>query len=236
MSVFTKSKAILKEIGSITNSVILRYPETVAISDSKDVLMRINFAGLEEEEFPEIPLMESLSSFTALLNLFTDEREVTFKGSEVFVTEGSLKSSFITDNVLLMDDFDKDPTQFTKTREVPNVADFNLTIEDIKTIRQASGVFKQLDDIIISCVDGDVSVSLGATSKFNARSNTFSKVYEGTGTKDFSIAIPVDNFKSIPLSEYKFMVKYNSARDAYRVLLDCTTMGGNLEIIMTIKL
>lgn len=236
MSAFTKTLPILKEIQNITNSVILRYPETVAISDSKDVVMRIDFKGLGEEEFPEIPLMESLDSFTALLGLFTPEREVTFEGSEIFVSEGSLKSSFITDNVKLMDEFDKSPQQFEITREVPDVAIFELSIEDIKKIRQGSGVFKDLSDIIVSCVDGDVSLSLGATSKFNARSNTFSKLYEGKGSTDFSVAIPVNNFKSIPLSNYNFMVKYNSAKNAYRILLECSTMDANLEIIMTVKL
>ena len=236
MTVFTKTLPILSEIQAITNSVILRYPETVAISDSKDILMRIDFAGLGEEEFPQIPLMESLSSFTNLLGLFSDERKVTFEGSEIYVSEGSLKSSFITDNVALMEDFDKDPIQFDRTREVPDVAIFDLVVDDIKTIRQASGVFKDLTDIVIACKDGDVSVSLGATSKFNARSNTFSKMYDGKGSKDFEIAIPVDNFKSIPLSDYTFMVKYHSARDSYRIFLECATMDSNLEIIMTVKL
>ena len=235
MTTFSKSLRIFAEIQNITNSVILRYAETVAISDSKDMIMRINFEGIGESEFPEIPLMDSLSSFTSLLKLFSENRKVTFENPEIFVSEGSLKSSFITDNVALMGDFEKDPSQFDKTREVPDVAIFQLSVDDIKTIRQASGVFKDLGDIIVSCKDGDVSLSLGSTSSFNAKSNTFSKLYADKGSKDFNIAIPVENFKSIPLSEYSFMVKYNSDRDAYRIMLDCTTMDNNLEIIMTVK-
>ena len=136
MTTFSKSLPIFAEIQNITNSVILRYPETVAISDSKDMIMRINFEGIGEDEFPEIPLMDSLSSFTSLLKLFSENRKVTFENPEIFVSEGSLKSSFITDNVALMGDFEKDPSQFDKTREVPDVAIFQLSVDDIKTIRK----------------------------------------------------------------------------------------------------
>lgn len=232
---FSQILPMLKQINSITNSVILKYPETIAISDSKDILIRINFEGLGISEFPDIPLMNSLSNFRGLLELFGDDRNVEFKDSEIFISEGTLRSSFITDNIKLMDDFNQNPQQFTRTREIKDVASFSLSVNDIAKIKKGASVFKDLSDIIISCKDGDVSLSLGATTKFNAHSNTFSRIYEESGCKDFSIVFPVSNFLSIPESNYKFMVKYNSVRDAYRIMLNCESLDGNLEIIMTIK-
>jgi len=234
---FEKSLPIFKEIQKLTNTVILRYPETVAISESGDVLLYVNFKGIGESEFEAIPLMDSLSSFTSVLELFGKDRVMDMDGSKITLSDGgSLKSTFITDNIVLMDDFDRSPKAFESTSGVPSVAEFELPIDDIKTLRKGTGVFKELTDLIVSCKDGDVSLSLGAVSSFNAGSNTFSKLYAGKGTKDFSIAIPVTNFGLIPLSDYNFMVKYNSAQNAYRIYLECSTLDSDLKIIMSIKI
>ena len=56
---------------------------------------------------------------------------------------------------------------------------------------------------------------------------------DAQSTKDFEIKIPVENFKKIPESEYTFEVKYNEARDAYRILMKNKALSG-LKIIMSV--
>lgn len=227
-------KDVLTQINGITNSVILKYPQTVAVSDSQDIMVLVDIASLDSDEFPEIGLKDSLNDYLSLFKLFPEDAEVSIEGNTINIGSGDMQSSYIMDNVALMDAYDKNPEQFAKTEQVPSVADFDLLDEDIKKIKEATGVFKDLSEVIITSQDGDITLSLGATNKFNAKSNKFSIRKQGNTSKEFEIKIPVENFKMIPLSNYTFSVKYNSARDAYRILMTNQSLQG-LKILMTVK-
>lgn len=103
----------------------------------------------------------------------------------------------------------------------------------MKTIKSAANIFKDLSDIIIESQDGDIFLKLGSSNNFNAQSNSFGIKIPSKCTKEFKIKIPAENFMSIPLSEYEFKVKYNSERDAYRLILKSTE--SSIEILMAIK-
>lgn len=227
-------QAVLSQVNSITNSIILKYPETVAISDSQDMLLLIDMSKLDPVEFEPIPLKDSLSDLLNLFKLFPEDREVELSNNTINISSGTMASTFITDNIVLMDAYNKSPEQFAKTEAVPSVATFDLTTEDIKNIKSASGVFKDLSEVIFTSMDGDIKVSLGATNKFNAKSNTYSVSKAANTSKEFEIKIPVENFKMIPVSDYRVDVKYNSARDSYRILMTNTTTDC-IKILMSVK-
>lgn len=225
---------VLTQVNGVTNSIILKYPKTVAVSESQDILLLLDISALDDTPFPEIGLKDSLSDFLNLFKLFPDDRTVQIDGNTVDISAGKLSSSYIMDNIALMDSYNKDAVQFEKTQEVPDVATFVLTTEDIKNIKSASGVFKDLSEVLITSQDGEVQISLGATNKFNAKSNKFSISKPTQATKEFEIKIPIDNFKMLPSSEYNLHVKYNSARDSYRILMQSTTLNGFM-ILMSVK-
>ena len=226
--------SVLTQINTITNSVILKYPTTVAVSESQDVMVSIDLSELDKSEFPNLGLKDSLSDFLSLFKLFPNDRRVEIDGSNVNVSSGSNTSCYITDNIALMDAYDKDPAQFEKTEMAPSVATFDLTDEDIKNIKSASSVFKDLSEVIFKSQDGDMRISLGATNKFNAKSNTYSILKSANTSKEFEVKIPVENFKSLPVSNYTMDVKYNSSRDSYRILMTNKSLDG-FKIIMSVK-
>lgn len=225
---------VLTQINGITNSVILKYPTTVAVSESQDMMINVNLSEFDKDSFPDIGLKDSLSDFLSLLKMFGDEREVTFDENTINVKDENASSSYIMDSLALMSAYDKSPDQFSKTEEVPSVATFDLTVDDIKRLKSATGVFKDLSEIIFTSQDGDMKVSLGATNKFNAKSNTYSVTKSANTTKEFEVKIPVDNFKMLPQTEYQIEIKYNSARDSYRLLLISKTIT-DFKILMTVK-
>lgn len=225
---------VLTQVNGITNSVILKYPKTVAVSESQDVLLLVDISALDDTPFPEVGLKDSLSDFLNLFKLFPEDASVDIDGNTINISSGSLQSSYIMDNIALMDAYNKDSIQFDKTEEVPDVAMFDISTEDLKNIKSASGVFKDLSEVLFTSQDGDVKISLGATNKFNAKSNTFSVLKPATTSKEFEIKIPVDNFKMLPSSEYTACVKYNSARDSYRILLKSNSLEG-FKILMSVK-
>jgi hypothetical protein len=225
---------VLTQINGMTNSIILKYPQTVAVSESQDMLLLVDLSKLDADSFPDIGLKDSLGDLLNLINLFPEERTIEISGNTIDVNCDELSSSYIVDNIALMDAYDKDSAQFAKTEQVPSVASFDLGVDDIKNLKSATGVFKDLSEVIFTSQDGDMKVSLGATNKFNAKSNTFSVTKSAKANKEFEIKIPVDNFKMLPGSDYTVDVKYNSARDSYRILMSNKSLEG-FKILMSVK-
>jgi hypothetical protein len=176
--------------------------------------------------------MDNISQFLALLGMF-NKPEIELSEKEIKLSENGKNSTFLFDNPVLMSAYDKDTVQFERTESVPDVAVFELNVQDFKDINKASGVFKDLEEVIVKAQDGDTSILLGNTSSFNARSNTYSIDKKGTASKEFEVKIPIHNFKILPVSDYTFHVKYNAARDAYRIYL--TNKDIDLKIIMSVK-
>lgn len=226
---------VLEELNKITDSVILKYPITTAISEAADIRVMLDVSKLESNAFPDIGLSKNLSNYLSLYKLFPEDREVKYDKDVIMISSGDITSSYISDSIVMMDSYNIDVDQFTKTEQVPSVVEFDLLVEDIKKINSASSVFKDLNEVIISSVDGDVSVYLGATGKFNARNNNFKINKRCKSTKDFEAKIPVENFKRIPESEFKVKIKYNAAKDSYRLLLDSNTLEG-FKIILSTKI
>ena len=230
-----KTLDILSQVNGITNSIILKYPETVGISEGKDVMVLINMEDLDSDKFDDMGLI-NLSDFLNNFKLFPEDREISFKDSVMNIKSGKMNSTFITDNLVLMNSYDKDPSQFTKTEEVPSVATFELTAEDIKSFKSATSVFKTLGEVIINSQDSDITLSLGNTNKFNQNSNRFNVTKSDVVTsKEFEIKIPVENFKMIPGSDYTVDVKYNEARDNYRIIM-CNKVLKGFKIILSVKI
>lgn len=225
---------VLQQVNGVTNSVILKYPQTVAVSESQDLMLLVDISKLDSDSFPEIGLKDSLSDFLSLFKLFPEDRTVKIEGNTIDVAQGTMSSSYIMDNIALMDAYNKQPDQFTKTEAVPSVATFDLSLDDIKNLKSATGVFKDLSEIIFKSQDGDMKISLGATNKFNAKSNTFSVTKAANTSKEFEVKIPVDNFKMLPASEYTVDVKYNSSRDSYRILMSSKSLEG-FKLLMSVK-
>jgi len=228
---------ILGEVNKITNSVILRYPKTIAVSEAQDIMVQVDFSLLDSDEFPEIGLKDTLSEFLSLFKLFGDKRKVSIDGTSIIISDGNINSSYISSDIVLMDAYDKDETQISKTEDVPTVAQFDLDLSDLKQLKDASSVFKDLSEILFRSQDNDVKISLAATNKFNARSNTFSINKTGDNvktSKEFSIKIPVDNLKMLPTGAYTVCIKYNESRDAYRILMYSKALSG-FKILLSVK-
>ena len=211
-------RSVLSQVNNITNSVILRYPETIAVSEDRSMMVRFNVSELDSDEFPEIPLNDTLGDFLRLFKLFGDERDISFSGNVVNVSDKEHSVKYITYNKDLMTPFDVDGKQFEVTKGVPTVAEFTLSTEDIKALKDAASIFKNLESVIIESKDGKLTLSLGNTNSFNAQSNTYTISKEYTElTKDFKVSLSMDKFSRLPMSSYTMQLKYNSDRDKYRL-------------------
>lgn len=232
----TQLLTVLSQVNNITNSVILRYPETVAVSEDQSMYLRFNTKALDADEFSEVPLNDSLADFLRIFKLFGNDRTVSFNNNVINVSDGAHNVKYITYDKELMTVFDKNSSQFERTKEVPTVAEFTLTIDDIKALKDASSIFKNLENVIIESKDGKLTLSLDNLNSFNAQSNTYSLSKECTElSKDFRIAMTIGNFAKIPVSEYTIQIKYNSERDKYRIFAINNTID-DFEMIISCAL
>lgn len=223
---------VLSAINSITNSAILKYPTTVLNNSAGDVVVKLNLETLDADPIPEIGIY-NLSEFISTFKLF-DEYECSISDNVINITSDDSAIQYLTTNTSVLENFNKKEDLFTSTEAVATVSSFTLTNADMKRIKQASGVFKDLSDIIIESKDGDILVKLGSTNNFNAKSNSFSIKKLGVkSSKEFVVKVPAENFNSLPASDYTFEVKYNEKRDAFRLLMNSTEI--DMKILMAIK-
>ena len=127
-------------------------------------------------------------------------------------------------------------SDLVRSINIPLAVDF-ISISSYGSGTTSSGVvrfLKDLDEVIFTSSDGDVKIWIGATNKFNAKSNSFSVMKYCNATKDFEIKIPIENFKKIPTGDYTLEIKYNSARDAYRILLKNKDLE-SFKLLLSVK-
>jgi len=222
---------VLQLMNSVTNSVILKYPTTVLNNPAGDVVAKINIQAIDPDEFSDIGIF-NLSEFISTFKLF-NEYSCSVSDNIINIKDDTSSLQYLSTSPNVLENFNKSEKLFESTNAVPSVGNFTVSVEHMKTIKSAASIFKDLSDIIIESQDGDIFLKLGSSNNFNAHSNSFGIKIPATCTKEFKIKIPAENFMSIPLSEYNFEVKYNSERDAYRLLLKSTE--SDIEILMAIK-
>lgn len=215
------------------NPVVIKYPNTIVSSAAGDILINFDIRATEVGEFDSLAIY-NMSEFLSTFKLFKEERVVKrIEENLINISDGSSSVNYILNNEKVCGYTDK-TSAFETTETVPTVCEFVLSKEHLKNLRQAAGIFKDLDEVLFATTDTGLSISLASTNKFNAKSNTYNINILAKSTNQFSIKLPVANLNMIPVSDYKFEVKYNSAKDAYRILLKSNDLE-NFKILLSLK-
>jgi len=218
---------------STSNPCVITYPVTIVSSAANDILVHFDIRATEIGEFEALPIY-NLSEFLSTFKLFSEDRTVKRIDNLINISDGSSSVNYILNSEKACGYVDRTAV-FETTENVPTVCNFILSKDNIKNLRQASGIFKDLDEYLFETSDSGVSVKLVSTNKFNAKSNTYNINILGKTDKQFSIKLPVANLNAIPVSDYSVEVKYNSAKDVYRLILKSTDLE-NFKILMNLKL
>lgn len=222
---------------NITDSIILKYPETVAVSDAQDIMMAINIKD-RSSEFEPIALYQSFGRFLNLLKMF-GENTIGIQGNILTVkNDQGMTANVVVSNPALMTSFDKSTEQFDRTEQTNSVAEFVLTADNLKKIHTASSLFSYADSVSFIAKDNELKVKVGSEDSMNSSTSSDSLVLDTTAdvlTKEFKVSIPLENFNMLPVATYKVFIKYNSVKNKYRVLmknLDCE----GIRIILAVKI
>lgn len=204
---------------NITNSITIKYPITMAVSDSRDMVMRIDLSDMEEFDRP-VSFFNRLSNFLCITKLY-DDFKINVHDNIITIQDANSKSStdFIESYAELMTDYNFDEEQFTKTENAVSIQEFELTANEVKKLKTAGGTLQNIEKLIIENQGEELKIKLKSSNIAARVDDCFTIVKDIPSTKQFNISIPFSNFTKLSNQSYKFFVKYNSKNNSYRVLI-----------------
>lgn len=214
------------------NPVVIQYPNTIVASEAGDILINYDIRATEVGEFETMPIY-NISEFISVFKLFSDERKVQRIDNIINITDSVSSVNYKLGTEKQCGFVDRSNI-FATVEAVPSVCEFSISKDNLKNLRNASGIFKDLDEYLFETTDTGVKISLASTNKFNAQSNTYSIGVLGQSSKQFSLKLPVENLNKIPVSDYTLKVKYNASKDSYRIILESTEIE-NFKVLLSLK-
>lgn len=209
---------VLSSLNSFTDKGVLKYPITTLNSPAQDVYININVDKLGCQEFQELGIYE-LSKTLKMFGLF--ENPEVKRVDNTIQLQTTTDSSVITlCDLELLNEHNQTSQVIETLEKFPTIAEFELNTEALKTLKSAAGILSELNALKITGKDSNTTLELCFHNRFNSTSNSYKKEFLGTSSKDFELKIGIENFSKLPVIDYKVKVKYNEAKDAYRVIFE----------------
>jgi len=208
---------ILQSITGITNSAIVTYPITTIQNYNKNVIGTIDLSVNEEKGWDEFGIFD-LSNFLNAISVLEDPK-IELDENSIIAKDKDSEIQFVTSYPSALQDFTTSPSKVTTTLQADSVIEVNIDTNIINRIRKGANVFKTLKDLFLVKEGSEFYLRTGNKKKFVSKENSYSIKLEPELIRgdDFEIAIPVDNFLSLPLIDFKLSIKEKNGQ--YRVAL-----------------
>lgn len=208
---------ILQSITGITNSAIITYPITTIQNYNKNVIGTIDFSVNEDGGWEEFGIFD-LSNFLGALTVLNDPK-IILEDNTIIAKDEDSEIQFVTSYPDALQDFTTNPSKVETTLAVDSVIEVNISTDTINRIRKGANVFKTLKDLFLVKEGDNFYIRTGNKNKFNSKENSYSIKLEPELVKgdDFEIAIPINNFLTLPQIDFKLMIKEKNGQ--YRVTL-----------------
>ena len=219
---------ILSQFNSVTNNVIMSYPIT-SMRENQNIHVFIDIQKLGSEEFKEFGIF-GLSDFISAVNMIPDfDIELNDKVLEIFNSKSSVK--FNTANVSLLEETCRgDYELLQRIKKNSTIAEFDISNDDMKSLKQACSVLKNLPFLEIFSEEDSIVLKVCGLEK---STNSYSLCVDGDKKEDFKIQINTASFKRIPNGNFRFKI-FKSNKGSYILLLESKDVE-SLEIIMSVK-
>jgi len=197
---------ILQAISNITNSAILDYPVTTIQNVNKSILGNIDLSKVDTE-FESYGIFD-LSSFLGALSVL-EEPTIILDNKMVIAKDLDSTIKFVTSSPASLEDFTTDTEKITSTLAAPSVVEVEIDTDLINRIRKGASVFKTLKDLFIIKEGDKITLKTGNKESFARQDNSYTiELSPSINSGDnFNIAIPIDNFLSLPAMNFKLAIK-----------------------------
>jgi len=209
---------VIQSITNITNSAILDYPVTTIQNQNKNVIANIDFSKLEPTPWESFGIFD-LSSFLGALTILEDPT-IVLDNKIIVAQDNDSTIKFVTSSPTSLGDFTTDPEKVISTCAAESVVEVDIDVELFNRIRKGASVFKTLKDLFILKEGDKVSLKTGNKESFARQDNSYKINLSPTldSGEDFDIAIPIDNFLSLPSMDFKLKIKGKNGK--YRVVME----------------
>lgn len=223
------TRTLLKNLININNQMIISDVMTGA-DEFKSIIFKANIGKIDiiPEEFGIFDTANFLQAMELL-----DEPSITYdkESKSIVAKDGESTLSFLTSDPSSLDVV-VEAERIDTTVAAPSVLVMDFDTDSLQKIKKASGVFKNFDTLWIVNEGGKTEMKLGTQNSFAKSSNSFKiNIEPEVNEKEFSIALPIESILKVPQMSYKLHVKYNEARDAYRIVLQ----NELLEFVLSLK-
>jgi len=223
----------LKIIGKFTDVTILRYPVTCGISEDKDIVYSVDLSKFDTDGFDTVLGIHKLNSFLNMFNMFDNDYELEVDNKSITVKDSRTSVRYLLAVPEAIASYDTKPEQFDLTANIPSVLEFELTADTIKKLKAGASSFNELNTVLIE--GGDTpNISLVQTESREGMSSNLIKInIDEEANKDFKTGISIITLGRLPLGDYTVKVKYNEAKDKYRLFLESKDIEG-FKIILPV--
>lgn len=223
------TRTLLKSLISINNQMIISNIMT-GTDEFKSVIFKANIGKIDS--IPEEFGIFDTTNFLQAMELL-DEPRISYDSEtkSIIAKDAESTLSFLTSDPSSLDVV-IEPERIETTVAAPSVLTMNFDTDSLQKIKKASSVFKNFDTLWILNENGKTEMKLGTQNSFAKSSNSFKiNVEPEVNEKEFNIALPIESILKVPQMSYKLHVKYNEARDAYRIVLQ----NELLEFVLSLK-
>ena len=216
----------LKIIGKFTDVTILRYPVTCGISEDKDIVYSVDISKFDTDGFDTALGIHKLNSFLNMFNMFDNDYELEVDNKSITVKDPDTSVRYLLAVPEAISSYDAQESQFDLTANIPSVLEFDLTADIIKKLKAGASSFSELNTVLFEGGDNP-NISLVQTeSREGMSSNTIKINIHEEAKKNFKMGISIITLGRLPLGNYRVSVKYNEAKDKYRIYLESKDIEG----------
>ncbi|MCK5536171.1 MAG: hypothetical protein KAI79_05045 [Bacteroidales bacterium] len=198
-----------KDLNTIGNSAIIRYPLTSVIQLDRALISFIDLEALGEEPFEEFGIY-FLSEFLSLIDLY-DGGEIERKDNIVEFKNASSTQKYETSDLEIMKIFDMPGTVLEKLLDSPTEATFTVSSDMVDRIKKVSSLLK-LKSLIVDANAETKELSLIACnlSENNAYMNeSNNSIPDCDITTTTKIVYDIQNILKIPSVDFNIRIIKN---------------------------
>ena len=209
------TRTVLKNLNTIGNSAIIRYPYTSIIQPDKTLISFIDMEALGEEEFDEFGIY-FLSEFLSLVDLY-DDGEVRREGNIIELENSYSTQKYETPDLEIMKIFDVPSAVLGKLLSSEIEVSFDLGTEQLSRIKKVASLLKLKSMIVDAKTENEemklVACNLSENDSYMQES--VNDVPIGIVNVDTKVVFDIQNILKIPDADYKVRIIKNQDTGNY---------------------
>ena len=207
-----KTRQAFKDLNTIGNSAIIRYPLTSIIQLDRTLISFIDLEALGEESFEEFGIY-FLSEFLALIDLYEDG-DIERNGNIIELKNANSTQKYETSDLDIMEIFDMPSTVLEKLLSADTELTFTLNSVELDRIKKVASLLK-LKSLVI---DADTELDLVACnlSENNTYMNeSINRINDVDITTPTKVVFDIQNILKIPSIDFNVRIIKNVSTGNY---------------------